>query len=295
MISVIIPTHNRKKLLEKAIESIQKQQNVEIEIIIINDASTDDTDSYIKELKYNNIRYIKNDSSLFAHGARKRGYEFASGDLVVFMDDDDFYIDDSFFKETQKIMDENPSVSVVIGSTIQLIDGQYGSIINLGTDGLVKQKDYINGFGEKYKKPLSTLTAVFRRAALDELNFRSFRMINDTCIYLLGILQGDSYLINRPVAAYRMHDGNISNSKFRISFIKDCLEAKREIYTIAKEKNVLDNPRKWFGEQLCQSAFYFISSSGKTFSVVIFIFTWLLLRSKGSQFYIIRKGISSLR
>lgn len=294
MISVIVPTHNRRILLQAAIESVLNQKNVDIEIIVVNDASTDNTETYIKELNHPSIKYLENKASLFAHGSRRLGYKYISGDYVIFMDDDDFYIDEFFFEKVCKIFEVNAGVSAVIGSTIQFISGEYGETVDLGANGLIDGAIYLNDFGGEFKKPLSTLTAVFRRTALDDLSISSFRMVNDTCIFLMGILQGDVFLINEPVAAYRMHEGNISNNRFKISFIKDCYEGKRELYQIAKSMNVLQEPEKWFGRQICQSAFYFIASSGKNFKVCLFTGLWILFRSLGSQASIIRQIIKKL-
>ncbi len=295
MISIIIPTHNRRSLLQEAIESIAKQNDVDFELIIVDDASSDNTVSYLNSIEGLKIKIIHNESNLFAHGSRKKGYSCVTGDYVIFMDDDDFYIDEHFFKNAEKILDENSNVSVVIGSTVAFIDNVYGKVADLGGEGIIGQYEYINGFCNRYKKPSSTLTAVFRRQALDNIGVKDFRMVNDTCIYLMGIIEGDVYLINKPVAAYRMHGGNISNSRFKIRFIKDCLEAKRELYEIANSRNLINNPKEWFSEQISQSAFYFIVSSGKNVGITLYSLLWVLFRGKGTQLNVIRKAISSLR
>lgn len=295
MISVIIPTHNRRGYLEKAISSILNQKKVKIEIIVVDDASTDDTEAYIRSLQQSKIIYIKNEMSLFVQGTRKKGYPYATGKYIIFMDDDDFYIDEYFFSQAEEVMEKNDNISAVIGSTIGYRDGKYTSIIDLGGDGFISNISYINEFGKTYLKPQSTLSAIFRKTELDEFGFPNFRMINDTCIYLAGILKNDVYLINKPVAAYRLHSGNISNSKFSIAFIRDCLEAKKEIFAIAESNQSLEFPYSWYGNQICQSAFYFMSSSGKNPKICIWILYWVLFKSNGAGKYFFRTLISQIR
>ena len=154
MISIVIPTWNRRKILEEAIDSIFKQTYKDFEIIIIDDASTDDTEGYIKNLDLENIIYKKNDRNLFAHNSRKEGYKLCSGEYIIFMDDDDYFIDDRFFDKVISSFSTYDNLSVVIGSTISFCDGKFGSTIDLGGSGFINQIDYINEFSKKYKKAI---------------------------------------------------------------------------------------------------------------------------------------------
>lgn len=287
MISVIIPTYNRKEYLKKALESIINQKDSCYEIIVIDDASTDGTAEYLNSFNNPNIKYYRNDKSLFAHGSRKRGLKYATGDKIIFMDDDDFYIDDYFFSVAENVLDSNDSVSIVIGSTQRYINNTLLDSVDLGGNGYIDGKKYLNEFQKKYKKPLSTLSAVFRRNSLEEIGISSFRMVNDTCIYLMGIIQGNVYLYNKPVAAYRVHNNNISRSKFKLSFLYDCLEAKNELFFIAKNKNLLFDPNKWVEYHQFKSISYFIVSSNRDTLICLFILWWIIFYYKGNKMSLI--------
>lgn len=98
LISVIIPMHNSKDFIEKCLNSILKQQDVNFEIVLIDDFSIDDTkyiaNSYMKS--YRNIRLYEN----LQHGvsaARNLGIEKSLGDYIIFVDSDD-YISDNLFQ-----------------------------------------------------------------------------------------------------------------------------------------------------------------------------------------------------
>lgn len=282
MISIIIPTWNRREMLFDAIKSIMEQSYKDVEIVIVNDASNDDTEDYIFKLNSPKIKYIKNDKNMFAHNSRRIGYKKCSGDFVIFMDDDDYYIDRNFFQNVVDIFENKSNISTVIGSTVSIKNGVTGSSIDIGFEGEINQVDYINGFSTKYNKPSSTLSAVFRKSMLDKINFEDFIMINDTCIYLNGILCGDVYLMNKPVAAYRIHSSNISKSRFKKDFIRGTLDGKVDIYKKAREKNLLKDPKLWLANQLEVSAFYFIFSSGKDISTFLLIVYWYLINGQGT-------------
>ena len=91
MISVVVPTFNRSESLLVAINSILKTKNLNIEIIIIDDASEDDTQKKINLLNNKKIKYIKNDKNIGTAKSKLKGIEIAEGDYIGFLDDDDIW------------------------------------------------------------------------------------------------------------------------------------------------------------------------------------------------------------
>lgn len=89
LISVIIPTYNRARLISRAIESVIHQQYTAWELIIVDDGSTDDTERIVGSyLRDNRIRYSKKNNSGAAH-TRNVGVEISKGDWITFLDSDD--------------------------------------------------------------------------------------------------------------------------------------------------------------------------------------------------------------
>lgn len=92
LVSIIIPTHNRGDLILETLESIINQTYKNIEIIVVDDHSTDHTerviDSFIKKIKKNLLYYIKSDK-YGACAARNIGFSHAKGEYIQFFDDDD--------------------------------------------------------------------------------------------------------------------------------------------------------------------------------------------------------------
>lgn len=96
LVSVIIPTHKRPKMLERAVNSVLSQTYRNIEIIIVDDGSNDSTKDVVEELKKQNyeinIEYIVNDKPMGACVARNRGIQKAKGEFITGLDDDDEFI-----------------------------------------------------------------------------------------------------------------------------------------------------------------------------------------------------------
>lgn len=91
-VTIIIPTYNREKLILKALDSIFKQTYQDFEILIIDDASTDNTEQVIKELNHPQIKYFKLEKNSGQCIARNFGTKNASGKYIAFLDSDDEWL-----------------------------------------------------------------------------------------------------------------------------------------------------------------------------------------------------------
>lgn len=111
MITVVIPTHNRSKILGRAIDSVLNQTYQQFEIIIVSDGSTDNTEEVVRKYQnnYDNIFYISVYPNKGANNARNEGIEAAKGDFIAFLDDDDEWLPTKLenqlnvFKSNEKI------------------------------------------------------------------------------------------------------------------------------------------------------------------------------------------------
>jgi GalNAc5-diNAcBac-PP-undecaprenol beta-1,3-glucosyltransferase len=86
--SVVIPTHNRCHLVGRAIESVLRQESADLELLVVDDASSDATEATVQQL-YPQARYLRQDSNQGPGPARQRGLQAASHPWVVMLDDDD--------------------------------------------------------------------------------------------------------------------------------------------------------------------------------------------------------------
>lgn len=92
MISVIIPTYNRENYLKEAIDSVLQQTYQNIEIIVVDDASTDNTKEIVLSFK-DKVRYIYQDNKERG-AARNNGIAHAKGEFIAFLDSDDAWLPD---------------------------------------------------------------------------------------------------------------------------------------------------------------------------------------------------------
>ena len=107
MISVIIPTYNNVKQLINTINNVCDQSYKDIEIIIIDDNSTDETKDKILNLHNDKIKYYKNPKNLGVSQSRIIGVKQASGKYIAFIDDDDIWINEKLSKQYKLIEEKN--------------------------------------------------------------------------------------------------------------------------------------------------------------------------------------------
>lgn len=98
-ISVIIPFYAHKKWLNEALESVINQTYKNIEIIVINDGSTENIDEL--QVKYKDKVIFITQENKSVSVARNRGIELATGDYVAFLDSDDLWYPDKLFKQIE--------------------------------------------------------------------------------------------------------------------------------------------------------------------------------------------------
>jgi len=111
-VSVVIPTYNRAELIIRAIRSVQVQTHPVAEIIIIDDASTDNTESVIKEIVADDPRvvYLRHDKTKGAQAARNTGIRRANSEWIAFLDSDDEWLPEKLEKQFEAVNSNHSSI-----------------------------------------------------------------------------------------------------------------------------------------------------------------------------------------
>ncbi len=142
-ISVILPTHNRAALLRRSVASVLAQTHRNLELIVVNDASTDGTAAVLAAMRDPRLRIITHSRSGGAAAARNAGLAAASGEYVAFQDDDDVWLIRKLERQLQMLR-TRPDAEWCIGCHIRLepFAARY-----IGGEHFIRQFDYRNGAG----------------------------------------------------------------------------------------------------------------------------------------------------
>lgn len=126
LVSIIVPAYNAEKTIEKCLDSLLNQTLKEIEIIVINDCSSDNTLKILKKYK-NKIKLIDNKKNLGPAGSRNKGLDIATGKYIGFVDSDDWIAPNMYELMSSKMTDE---VDLVACSRINVTKKGETPIIN---------------------------------------------------------------------------------------------------------------------------------------------------------------------
>ena len=119
LISVVMPTRNRQDIVERAIESVRRQSYANWELLVVDDASGDDTWARLQKLAENDprIRPFRFDTQSGSSRARNHGLDHARGDVIVYLDDDNRF-DPDWVRAVAWAFTEYPETKVAYGARV---------------------------------------------------------------------------------------------------------------------------------------------------------------------------------
>ena len=214
MVSVIVPVYNVCDFLEKCVKSIISQTYREIEILLIDDGSTDGSSEICDNfMKYDQRVFVKHINNSGVSNARNIGIELARGKYIVFVDSDD-YIKVNLIEKLVAAADKNKTELVCCGIEQIELDGKIRKFYGTKKEKIYRQEDIILGF---FDRPhiKDYMYGPFNKLFLRELlgNFRfntSLRMGEDflfvfqylSCCRTICILDECLYVyVKRPNSA----------------------------------------------------------------------------------------------
>lgn len=213
LVSIIIPVYNGEKFIEESIQSCLDQTYENIEVIVVNDGSTDSTLAIIKVMEENNnkVKVISYDKNQGKVHALNKGVEFAKGEYIAVQAADDICFDYRIAAELEKMHSETNCVLV------------YGDMEVVDEHLNVLQQSFSKENGISYYKNNQTIhllqsnfvsggTILIDARVKDKLfPMPTSLKYEDWWISVVASLYGEIYFLNRPVIKYRKHSSNDNN------------------------------------------------------------------------------------
>ena len=101
LVSVVIPTRDRLAFVGDALESVLAQERIDVEVLVVDDASSDGTEAFLAARARGSIRTLRNPRPLGLAGARNVGARAATGEWLAFLDDDDLWAPDKLARQVE--------------------------------------------------------------------------------------------------------------------------------------------------------------------------------------------------
>lgn len=226
LISCLIPTFNRATTLPRAVESVLVQDYRDIELIIIDDASTDETQNYLRELKDPRVQIIGLEVNGGVSRARNLGAQKAQGEWLAFLDSDDVWLPHKLTHQVEKAQN-HPQWPLIHGEEIWV---RRGVRVN-------PKKKHQKGEGDQFSRAcelcvISPSATMMKASVFHELGgFREdFEVCEDYDLWLRYLARYEVGFVETPIIVkYGGHEDQLSNryramDDWRVRSLLDLLE-----------------------------------------------------------------------
>ena len=251
LISVILATHNREKYLKRAIESVLRQTYKNIELIVVNDGSTDQTTEILREYtsKDEHVKILTNKESIGFTKSLKRGIEeVSSGEYIARIDDDDFWCDDKKLEKQVQFLQDNQDY-VLCGGGVIVVDEKEKEKIRFfqpeKDEDIRKSLLFLSGF--VHSSVLFRKGAYLKVGGYDE----QFNLSQDRDLWLKLGRVGKLYNFQEYFVVYLQSQGGLTHGKW---------QEQMKINAILRRKYQKDYPN-YYLSILFNWFYYFYKSS----------------------------------
>jgi len=164
LVSVVLPTHNRPAMLKRAVSSVLEQTYENIELIVVDDASSPGADRVLREVSDKRLIVLRNEKKLGGSASRNRGIEKSRGVYTAFLDDDDSWLPTKIDEQIACFEKASPRVGMVYtGYRYETTDGR----VVPGAGKPIVRQDVLVALLRGCIT--TTSTATIRRDCLDEV------------------------------------------------------------------------------------------------------------------------------
>lgn len=220
MISVITPVYNAEEFLKETIDSVLNQTYENLEYILVDDCSSDNSSEIIKHYTETDsrVKYIKLKENSGAAVARNTGLENAAGRYIAFIDSDDVWYEDKLEKQINFMSKD--------------ITFTYTKYERMSEDGrILGAPDFpekLNYSGLLKNTAIACSTVVIDRNSIGDFKMPLVRKGQDTATWLKILKTHDyAYLVDEVLSQYRSREGSLSDNK--ISALKRTWNTYRNI------------------------------------------------------------------
>ena len=224
LVSIIMPSYNTADYIGETIESVLAQTYLNWELIIVDDCSTDNTDSVVAKFADARIRYLKNECNSGAAIARNRALREAKGRWIAFLDSDDLWHPEKLERQVAFMQQNDYYFSYTNYSEIDEKSQPLGVLVT-GPKHITKSGMYA------YCWP-GCLTVMYDASAVGLIQIADIKKNNDYAMWLQVASKVDCYLLDAELGQYRKRSGSISRHGY-LKLIKWHYKLFREAFCIS--------------------------------------------------------------
>ncbi|MGH7843962.1 MAG: glycosyltransferase family 2 protein [Candidatus Binatia bacterium] len=209
-VSIIIPTHNRARLLRAAMDSVLRQAFQDFEIIVVDDASQDQSEEVVRSFADPRIRYLRHATNKGQGASRNAGIQYASGEYIALLDDDDEWLPHKLEKQVQRLDDSPAKIGLVYTGFCKVAGPDKRVIAQVLPEkrgSLFEDMCFRNWIG-------TCSTVLLRRSCFEKIGWFDETLPSgvDYDMWLRLAKQFDIDCIREPLVLYTVHPHSISTN-----------------------------------------------------------------------------------
>ena len=226
-ISIIIPVYNSEKFIEKCISSVREQTYKRLDIIIVDDGSTDNTYNICDKIKKKDsrIKLIRQENQGVSV-ARNTGLSVADGDYIGFVDSDDF-IDSNMYELLVKSAEEHNADIVECGYAKILENGTIIKKSEFNNEKTIGNQNILFNYYKKHNTTNYNCNKLFKKELFCELRYPNYKFSEDYYINVMTSLESNiKVTISQIGYFYLQHSGGATKQGFtekRLDILKSAL------------------------------------------------------------------------
>jgi glycosyltransferase involved in cell wall biosynthesis len=234
-VSVIILTHNRAALLRQAVASVLAQSFQDFEIIIIDDASTDDTQAVVASFSDARIRYLRHAKNRGEGASRNAGIAHAGGDYIAFLDDDDTWLPEKLGAQVE-VLERSPARVGAVYTGYVRVDMASGAAI---ATVAAEKRGNIYAALRAQNWVGSPSAVLLRRQCFDRVGLFDEKLGfgPDYDMWIRISRHYDFEIVNQPLVRYAVHPDRLSTDTRAILQGKEAQLAKYADYFAADRRS----------------------------------------------------------
>lgn len=240
-ISIIVPVYNASKYLSECLDSIAKQTLKDIEIICINDGSTDNSLQILNDYFAKDKRFvIINQENQGVSVARNTGIESAKGDYIAFVDSDDYIKSDFLEILYSKAVKNNAEISAA--DIVYVANGKLKYDNYMSKQTFKANKSLLTSYKDKSKfvRSVNVWNKLYRTDFINKYNLKFMRGCKfgeDTCFIFLAVSLAQKISLTRDTAYYyRKNDESVTKNAFNSSLVFDLVNTMDYIQKLLIQK-----------------------------------------------------------
>jgi glycosyltransferase involved in cell wall biosynthesis len=217
-VTIAIPTYNRSELLKINLKSVLTQDYPDFQVLVLDNASTDDTEAVVRSLADSRVTYIFNETNIGPLRNFNQAIELNSSPYLNIIPDDDAMLP-GFIQECVLALDNYPSAALSV-TGIRGVDIN-GDLIPMPDDpapvGLISGLEYLHEIVAGRNWVIHASSVMMRSSALKAVGFFDTphsRHSNDLNLYLRMVAQYDIVFVPKELSQVRIHAGQDTQMRF---------------------------------------------------------------------------------